>query len=165
MPCSLSAACDYALGLHSRYPCAKMRRGVRGICAGSHITSRLRSCLLSPLSARLSSVGAFALRLRYGAPTSLAALRLLVFAYGVPLVLLLWITTIASLRGSKDNFDKLHVSFDVSISFIGLFSVLYPIYNLLLIKNKRTFANALFFILFQFRVYLFAAFFNPVLAK
>jgi hypothetical protein len=81
----------------------------------------------SPLSARLSSVGAFALRLRYGAPTSLAALRLLVFAYGVALVRTLWITTICSLRAFDNNFDESHVSFDMPLLWLGFVSVLYPL--------------------------------------
>jgi hypothetical protein len=110
-----------------------------GVGAGSQVVCDYAASMPSPLSARLSSVGAFALRLRYGAPTSLAALRLLVFACGAPLVQLLWITTIASLRGFDNNFDKLRIFFDVSISFIGLFSVLYPIYNLLLKQILCTF--------------------------
>ena len=64
-----------------------------GVGAGSHVVCDYAASMPSPLSARLSLFGAFALRLRYGAPTSLAALSLGVFAYGVPLIPSMWITT------------------------------------------------------------------------
>jgi hypothetical protein len=120
---------------------------MRSLLGGSHITCDYAVLLALPPQGRLSSFGAAFLRLRKGAPTSLAALRLDVFACGAALVQLLSITPISALRALGQLRAKKTTYFIFSTNIIQ-FSINNNVYTVLLrcFKKKGVFLIKIHFV-------------------